>query len=142
GRRYRYRILNRRAMPALDRQRVWWVPVPLDAGAMHAAAQVLVGRHDFSSFRAALCQARSPVKSLDRLDVARQGDEIVIEADAPSFLHHQVRNFAGTLKLVGEGKWDAGDVAAALAARDRAAGGPTAPPDGLYLTAVIYPDVA
>lgn len=138
GRRYRYRILNRRPMPTLERNRVWWVPVPLDAASMHAAAQVLVGKHDFTSFRAAICQAKSPVKTLERLDVARHGDEIVIEAAAPSFLHHQVRNMAGTLKRVGEGKWRTEDVAAALAARDRSAAGQTAPPDGLYLTEVLY----
>ncbi len=139
GRRYRYRILNRRAMPALDRNRVWWVPVPLDAAAMHEAAQVLIGTHDFSSFRAARCQAKSPLKTLDRLDVARDGNGIAVEAAARSFLHHQVRNIVGTLKLVGEGKWRAGDVADALNARDRSAGGPTAPAEGLYLTSVEYP---
>ena len=138
GRCYRYRILNRRPKPALDRDRVWWVPVPLDAAAMHAAAQLLVGKHDFTSFRAAACQAKSPVKTLDRLDVARDGDAIIVEAAAPSFLHHQVRNLVGTLKLVGEGKWTAADVADALAARDRMAGGPTAPAGGLYLVAVRY----
>jgi tRNA pseudouridine38-40 synthase len=113
--------------------------VPLDAAAMHAAAQVLVGNHDFTSFRAAECQAKSPVKTLDALDVARTGDEITVRARARSFLHHQVRNMVGTLKLVGEGKWTAADVAAALAARDRAEGGPTAPAEGLYLVAVRYP---
>lgn len=142
GRRYRYRILNRRAMPALDRNRVWWVPAPLDAPAMHAAAQLLVGHHDFTSFRASICQAKSPVKTLDRLDVMRHGAEIVVEAAALSFLHHQVRNMVGTLKLVGEGKWQVDDVAAALAARDRAAAGPAAPAAGLYLTAVLYPSNA
>ena len=138
GRRYRYRILNRRPMPTLDRDRVWWVPVALDAAAMHAAAQTLVGRHDFTTFRAAICQAKSPFKTLQRLDVARVGDDIVVEAAARSFLHHQVRNMVGTLKLVGEGKWTAADLAGALAARDRAAGGPTAPAAGLYLTEVVY----
>lgn len=137
-RQYRYRITNRRAPLALDRGRAWWVPVPLDAAAMHAAAQVLVGNHDFTSFRASICQAKSPVKTLDRLDVSRDGDDIFIFACARSFLHHQVRNLTGTLKLVGEGKWTADDVAAALAARDRARGGPTAPPDGLYLTKITY----
>jgi tRNA pseudouridine38-40 synthase len=138
GRRYRYRVLNRRAMPTLDRDRVWWVPVPLDAAAMAAAARVLVGKHDFTTFRAAICQAKSPVRTLDRLDVACDGDEIHVEAAAPSFLHHQVRNIVGTLKLVGEGKWKPADVVVALAARDRRAGGPTAPPSGLYLAEIVY----
>jgi tRNA pseudouridine38-40 synthase len=138
GRRYHYSILNRRARPALDRDRVWWIPAPLDAAAMHAAAQLLVGKHDFTSFRAANCQARSPIRTLSRLDVSRDGDVISIDAAAPSFLYHQVRNLAGTLKLVGEGKWQAADVETALAARDRAAGGPTAPPGGLCLTGVEY----
>jgi tRNA pseudouridine38-40 synthase len=137
---YRYRILNRRARPALLAGRVWHVPMPLDAAAMHDAAQRLLGRHDFSSFRAASCQAKSPMRTLDRLDVTRDGDIIEIVALARSFLHHQVRNFAGTLKLVGEGRWTAERVAAALAARDRAAAGPTAPPEGLTLTRVGYPD--
>ena len=105
---------------------------------MIEAAGVLPGKHDFSTFRAANCQAPTPVRTLDSLDVRRDGDEIVIEARARSFLYHQVRNFVGTLKLVGEGKWSPGDVADALAARDRARGGPTAPPDGLYLTEVVY----
>ncbi len=138
GRRYLYRIVNRRAPLALDRGRAWFVPQPLDAGAMAEAAQVLVGRHDFTSFRAVGCQARSPMKTLDRLDVVRQGADIRFEAAARSFLHHQVRNMVGTLKLVGEGKWSATDVAAALEARDRAAAGPTAPAEGLYLTEVRY----
>lgn len=138
GRAYVYRIVNRRAPLAIGKGYRWWVPVPLDATAMHAAAQRLVGRHDFTSFRASICQADSPVKTLDRLDVVRDGDEIALIVEARSFLHHQVRNFAGTLKWVGEGKWTADDVAAALAAKDRAAGGPTAPPDGLFLTRVDY----
>lgn len=138
GRRYLYRILSRRSPLVLDRGRAWFVPQALDAQAMHAAAQVLLGKHDFTSFRASGCQAKSPVKTLDRLDVTQRGPEIRIEVAARSFLHHQVRNFAGTLKLVGEGKWDADDVAAALAKRDRAAAGPTAPPDGLYLVEVTY----
>jgi tRNA pseudouridine38-40 synthase len=137
---YRYRILNRRARPALLVGRVWHVPGPLDAAAMHAAAQRLLGRHDFSSFRAASCQAKSPMRTLDRLDVSRDGDIIEIVTEARSFLHHQVRNFAGTLKLVGEGRWTAERVAAALEAHDRAAAGPTAPPEGLALTSVGYPD--
>ncbi len=138
GRRYLYRILNRPAPPTLERGRVWWLPVPLDAAAMHAAAQMLVGHHDFSSFRAADCQAASPVKTLDSLAVSRRGEEIAIEAAARSFLHHQVRNMVGTLALVGRGRWQATQVAQALAARDRRAAGPTAPPQGLYLTAVRY----
>ncbi len=141
GRSYLYRIVNRRAPLALDRDRAWQVAIDLDADAMHDAAQVLVGRHDFTSFRASLCQAKSPVKTLDRLDVVRNGDEIAIRAGARSFLHHQVRNMVGTLKLVGEGKWTRDDVAAALAACDRAAAGPTAPACGLYLTEVVYPAV-
>ena len=140
GRRYLYRIVNRRAPLTLDAGRAWWVARPLDAGAMQAAAQMLVGRHDFTSFRASECQAASPVKTLDALTVTRRDDEILVAAAARSFLHHQVRNMAGTLRLVGEGKWSAADVAAALAARDRAAAGPTAPPDGLYLMAVTYPE--
>ncbi|MEX2009520.1 MAG: tRNA pseudouridine(38-40) synthase TruA [Dongiaceae bacterium] len=135
---YLYRIVNRRASLALDRGRAWGVRAPLDDKAMHEAARVLVGRHDFTSFRAAQCQAASPVKTLDVLEVARAGDEIRVTARARSFLHHQVRNMVGTLKLVGEGKWSAADVAAALAARDRSAAGPTAPPGGLYLVAVRY----
>ena len=106
---------------------------------MHAAAQMLVGQHDFTSFRATLCQAKSPVKTLDALTVTRDGEEIHVRAEARSFLHHQVRNIVGTLKLVGDGKWTASDVAAALAARDRAKAGPTAPAEGLYLTEVRYP---
>jgi tRNA pseudouridine38-40 synthase len=138
ARHYRYRILARRAPAALDNDRVWWVPQPLSAAAMHEAAQSLVGRHDFTTFRAAACQARSPVKTLDRLVVGQQGEEIVIEASARSFLHNQVRSIVGSLKLVGEGKWSAADLAAALAARDRAACGPVAPARGLYLVRVDY----
>ena len=138
GRRYLYRIVNRRAPLALDAGRAWQVGVPLDAEAMGAAAQRLLGRHDFTSFRSAACQARSPVKTLDRFDVTRTGDEIRLDIAARSFLHNQVRIMTGTLKLVGEGKWTADDVAAVLAARDRTRGGPTAPPDGLYLAAVRY----
>jgi len=135
---YLYRIVNRRAPLAVERGHAWWVPGPLDAAAMSAAARVLVGRHDFTTFRAALCQAKSPVKTLDALDVRRDGDLIEVEARARSFLHHQVRNMVGTLRWVGEGKWDAADVEAALAARNRARGGPTAPPEGLYLVRVGY----
>ncbi len=138
GRHYRYRILNRRSPPALDSGKVWHVSHGLDADAMHRAAQSLVGQHDFTTFRAAECQALSPVKTLDRLDVSRHGDEIHIEASARSFLHHQIRSFTGTLKLVGEGKWSVADVAAALAAKDRSACGVVAPPDGLYLIKVDY----
>ena len=138
SRSYLYRIVNRRAPLALDRGRAWFVPVPLDAAAMHAAAQALVGRHDFSSFRAAECQAKSPVKTLDRLSVARAGEELRIEAGARSFLHHQVRNMVGSLKLVGEGKWDREKLAWVLARHDRAAAGPTAPAEGLYLVGVGY----
>lgn len=139
GRSYRYRIINRRAPLTFDAGLAWRVSKPLDAQAMHDAAQILVGRHDFSSFRASVCQAKSPIKTLDRLDVVRNGVEVEITAAARSFLHHQVRNIAGTLELVGSGKWSPADVEAALAARDRTAGGPTAPPDGLYLTGVHYP---
>jgi tRNA pseudouridine38-40 synthase len=139
GRAYRFRILNRRARPALLRHRVWHVERPLDAEAMQTAAQSLLGRHDFTSFRAAACQAPSPLRTLDRLAVTRHGELIEIVAEARSFLHHQVRNMVGTLKLVGEGRWPPERVAAALAARDRRAAGPTAPPDGLTLVAVRYP---
>lgn len=138
GRSYLYRIINRRAPLAIDADRAWWVAVQLDAEAMHEAAQVLLGRHDFTSFRAAACQAQSPDKSLDVLDVTRIDEEIRIVAQARSFLHHQVRNMVGTLKLVGEGKWNADRVRQALEARDRSAAGPTAPPDGLYFTGVKY----
>ena len=137
-RRYRYRIVNRRAPLALDRERAWQVNLPLDADAMHTAAARLIGKHDFSTFRASLCQAASPVKTLSAIIVARDGDSVLIDVAAPSFLHHQVRNIAGTLLLVGLGKWSADDVAAALAARDRARGGETAPAHGLYLMAVRY----
>ena len=135
---YRYRILNRRPPPMLDRLRVWHVAPPLDLAAIQAGARHLVGRHDFSTFRDSLCQAKSPVKTLDALDVSRAGEEIHIEARARSFLHHQVRNMAGTLKLVGLGQWRPEYVATALALRDRRAGGPTAPAEGLYLVAVTY----
>jgi tRNA pseudouridine38-40 synthase len=136
---YRYRILNRRARPTLLAGRVWHIPKPLDAAAMHRAAQSLLGRHDFTSFRAAACQAKSPLRTLDRLDVTRDGELITITAQARSFLHHQVRNMVGTLRLVGEGGWPEHRVGLALAARDRAAAGPTAPPEGLTLAAVTYP---
>ncbi len=139
GRAYRYLILNRRARPALER-RVWHVPVALDVPAMAAAARRLLGRHDFTSFRAAACQAKSPVRTLDQLEVRREGDLVLIQAEARSFLHHQVRNMVGTLKLVGDGSWTPSRVAAALEARHRSAAGPTAPPDGLTLLKVSYPD--
>ena len=137
-RHYLYRILNRRGPAALEVRHIWHVTAPLDAERMNHAARVLVGNHDFTTFRAAECQARSPVKTLDRLDVSRRGEEIHIEASARSFLHHQIRSFAGTLKLVGERKWTARDVADALSARDRGRCGPVAPPDGLYLVRVDY----
>jgi tRNA pseudouridine38-40 synthase len=138
GRVYLYRILNRRAPPALERGRVWQVAPALDIDAMRAGAQHLVGHHDFSTFRDSLCQAKSALKTLDALEVGRAGDEIHITAHARSFLHHQVRNMAGTLKLVGLGRWRPDDVARALDARDRRAGGPTAPPEGLYLVEIRY----
>ena len=137
-RHYLYRIVNRRADLALDQNRAWRVPRPLDADAMHAAAQKLVGRHDFTTFRAAECQAKSPVKTLDQLDVKRDGDDVRISATARSFLHHQVRSMVGSLVHVGEGKWSAEDLAAALAARDRTRCGQVAPPQGLYLVRVEY----
>jgi tRNA pseudouridine38-40 synthase len=138
ARAYRYRILDRRARPALAEGRVWHVPHRLDEAAMHRAAQGLLGRHDFTSFRAAACQANSPLRTLDRLDVRRDGDLVEVTAEARSFLHHQVRNMVGTLKLVGIGQWVEARVAAALEARHRGAAGPTAPPEGLCLTAVRY----
>ncbi len=138
GRAYRYRIVNRRAPLALDLGHAWHLVQPLDAARMHEAAQLLVGNHDFTSFRSSICQAPSPVKTLDRLDVARHGEAIEIVAEARSFLHHQVRNMVGTLKLVGEGKWSARDVMQALESRDRSKAGPTAPPEGLCLERVTY----
>ncbi len=138
GRSYRYAILNRRTRPALDRGRAWHVAAPLDAAAMAEAAALLLGRHDFTSFRASACQANSPLRTLDRLDVVRHGERIEIAAEARSFLHHQVRNMVGTLRLVGTGQWPPARVAAALAACDRAAAGPTAPADGLCLVSVRY----
>ncbi len=137
-RHYLYRIVNRRAPLAIDRNRAWRQARPLDVAAMADAAALLVGNHDFTSFRAADCQARSPVKTLDRLAVRRDGEVIEIAAAARSFLHNQVRAMVGTLTLVGTGDWTAADVAAALAARDRRAAGPTAPPEGLYLVGVRY----
>ncbi len=141
-RRYRYRILNRRSPPALDRGRVWHVPAPLDATAMASAAAVLGGRHDFNSFRSVNCQSASSIKTLDMLDVWRDGDEIAIDVGARSFLHNQVRILVGTLQLVGRGQWSKRDVEEALAARDRTRAGPTAPPLGLCLMEVRYPPIA
>ena len=138
ARHYLYRVLCRRAPPALDRNRVWWLPIELDPQAMHEAAQVLTGRHDFTTFRAAACQAKSPVRTLDVLTVSTDGDQLLIRASARSFLHHQVRSMVGSLKLVGEGKWTASDLNRALQIRDRAACGPVAPAAGLYLVGVDY----
>jgi len=138
SRHYLYLICNRRARLAIHLNRVWLVNRPLDDIKMHEAAQILVGRHDFTSFRATLCQSASPIKTLDRLSVSRQGDNIHIEADARSFLHHQVRNIVGSLAMVGAGKWNKEDIVRILAAKDRAQAGPTAPPEGLYLTRVQY----
>lgn len=140
GRAYRYVILNRRVRPALDEGRVWHVQNPLDAEAMQQGAHFLLGRHDFTSFRATACQAKSPLRTLDRLEVRREADLIVIETAARSFLHHMVRNIAGTLKLVGDGTWPPTRVADALAARHRTTAGPTAPPEGLTLVGVRYPE--
>ena len=137
---YLFRILDRRPPPAIDAGRVWHVPWSLDDAAMHDAAQRLVGTHDFTSFRASVCQAKSPVRTLDALDVRRAGEEIHVHARARSFLHHQMRNIVGTLERVGAGRWTADDVSAALDARDRSAAGATAPPEGLYLVSVGYPD--
>ena len=138
GRRYLYRILSRRAPPALDRGKAWHIPVPLDVPAMQAGAARLTGRHDFNTFRSAHCQSDSPVKTLDRLDVERSGDEVLIRAAARSFLHHQVRSMVGCLALVGRGQWQPDDIGKALAARDRAALGFNAPPDGLYFVEALY----
>jgi tRNA pseudouridine38-40 synthase len=135
---YRYRIINRRADLALERGRAWRLPRPLDDVAMHEAAQRLVGRHDFTTFRHVDCQAKSPVKTLDQLDVTRAGEEVRIVASARSFLHTQVRSMVGALAFVGEGRWNADDLSAALAARDRTACAPVAPPEGLYLVRVDY----
>jgi tRNA pseudouridine38-40 synthase len=138
GRSYLYRIVNRRAPLALEAGKAWRIARPLDAEAMHAAAQALVGLHDFTTFRSAHCQSASPVKTLDRLDVRRAGDAVLIEAAARSFLHHQVRSMVGCLAMVGQGQWSAADLTAALEARDRAALGLNAPPDGLYFTGAVY----
>jgi tRNA pseudouridine38-40 synthase len=138
ARHYLYRIVNRRAPLTLEKSRAWLVKRRLDADAMHDAAQTLVGKHDFTTFRSVQCQARSPLKTLDRLDVTRDGDVIEIRASARSFLHNQVRSMVGTIKKAGEGTWTPGDVKAALDAADRSACGPVAPPDGLYLVRVDY----
>ncbi|MGE3693297.1 MAG: tRNA pseudouridine(38-40) synthase TruA [Novosphingobium sp.] len=139
GRSYLYRVVNRRAPLALDRGRAWHVHRPLDAEAMHRAAQALVGHHDFTTFRSVHCQAASPVKTLDRLEVRREGELVLIEAEARSFLHHQVRSMVGCLALVGLGRWPESQVAEALAARDRAMLGLNAPAEGLYFVAAAYP---
>jgi tRNA pseudouridine38-40 synthase len=138
GRAYRYRILNRPSPPALARGRVWHLKKPLDADAMHAAAQALVGKHDFTTFRDLACQAKSPVKTLDRVTVGRQGEEVVLGFAARSFLHRQVRSMVGSIAEVGLGRWTAADLKAALEAADRKACGPVAPAEGLYLTKVSY----
>lgn len=139
GRRYIYRIINRRAPLALDQGRAWRVVQALDESAMHDAAQILVGTHDFTTFRSVHCQSASPVKSIDRLSVRRFGDEIEVEVAARSFLHHQVRSMVGCLSLVGQGKWSKADLQSALEAKDRAALGFNAPPDGLYFVEATYP---
>lgn len=138
ARHYRYRILNRRVPPALDRDRVWHVPRPLDVEAMRKGAEALIGHHDFTTFRSADCQAKSPMKTLDRLELMRTDDEVMVEASARSFLHSQVRSMVGTLARVGTGAWPVARIAEALAAKDRSACGALAPPCGLYLVAVDY----
>jgi len=139
-RRYLYRILNRRAPPALEKGRVWHVAVPLDIEAMSEGAAMLVGHHDFTTFRSVHCQSDSPVKTLDRLDVSREGEEIHVSAAARSFLHHQIRSMVGCLALVGRGQWQPEDMRKALDARDRAALGLNAPPHGLYFVGASYPE--
>lgn len=140
GRRYLYRILNRRAPPAIDSGRVWHVAVPLDVEAMSEGATHLIGRHDFTTFRSAQCQSDSPVKTLDRLDIAKIGEEIHITAAARSFLHHQVRSMVGCLALVGRGQWRPDDIRKAVGAKDRSALGFNAPPQGLFFVEAVYPD--
>jgi tRNA pseudouridine38-40 synthase len=140
GRAYEYRIVNRRAPLTLERGRAWHIARELDTEAMHRAAQALVGRHDFTTFRSVHCQANDPVKTLDRLSVRREGEHVIVEAAARSFLHHQVRSMVGTLALVGLGQWREEQVAEALAAKDRAALGLNAPSEGLYFVRAIYPD--
>ena len=139
GRRYEYRILNRRAPPAIERGRVWHIATPLDVEAMAEGAAILVGRHDFTTFRSVQCQSKSPVKTLDRLDIIRDGEHIRIAAAARSFLHHQVRSMVGCVVMVGRGQWSLADIRQALDARDRAALGLNAPPDGLYFVEAVYP---
>ncbi|MAG97059.1 MAG: tRNA pseudouridine(38-40) synthase TruA [Alphaproteobacteria bacterium] len=139
SRHYRYRIVNRRAPLTVDRGRAWLVPTPLDTDAMRVAAKHLVGHHDFTTFRSIRCQSKSPLKTLDELSVRCQGEEVLVEARARSFLHSQVRSMVGTLDRVGRGKWTPDDVAQALHARERARAGPTAPAHGLYLMSVAYP---
>jgi tRNA pseudouridine38-40 synthase len=141
GRRYLYRILNRRAPPAVLRGKVWHIAPPLDVEAMAEGAENLVGQHDFTTFRSAHCQSDSPVKTLDSLKVERVGDEVHVHAAARSFLHHQVRSMTGCLAMVGRGQWGPGDIATALAARDRAALGLNAPPQGLYFVAACYSEI-
>ena len=138
GRGYIYRILNRRAPSALEKNRVWWVPVELNITKMQEAAKHLLGYHDFSSFRAAACQAKSPLKTLDKIEIYQQGEEIIFEVEAKSFLHHQVRNIVGTLKLIGDGHLQPSDIKKILEAKDRKVAGPTAPASGLYLSKVWY----
>lgn len=140
ARHYEYRIRDSRSPPALDRHRVWWVPYRLNEAAMHTAAQELTGHHDFTTFRSSQCQSKSPSKTLDRLDVSREGRDVIVRASARSFLHNQVRSLVGTLKMAGDGKWSVKDVRIALEAADRSACGPVAPPDGLYLVKVDYSD--
>lgn len=138
ARHYEYRILNRRPRPAVERNHVWHVPKPLDADLMHEAAQLLLGQHDFTTFRSAACESKSPVKTIDRCDVRRELDHVIVNVSARSFLHHQVRSITGSLKMVGEGKWAPKDFGAALDAKDRARCGPQAPASGLYLVRVDY----
>ena len=140
GRSYEYRIRNRRAPLTLEKGRAWHVARPLDADAMHEAAQALVGSHDFTTFRSAHCQAASPLKTLDRLDVSREGDAVIVRAAARSFLHHQVRSMVGCLALVGQGTWGIDRMADALEAKDRSALGLNAPPEGLYFVKATYPE--
>jgi tRNA pseudouridine38-40 synthase len=140
GRAYEYRIVNRRAPLTVERERAWQVIQKLDAEAMHQAAQLLVGLHDFTTFRSAHCQAESPVKTLDRLDICREGDHVIVEAEARSFLHHQVRSMVGSLAAVGTGRWTAADLRAALDAKDRNALAHNAPPEGLYFVKASYQD--
>jgi tRNA pseudouridine38-40 synthase len=140
SRTYRYVISNRAAFPAVERHRVWHVARALDEAAMQRAADLLLGHHDFSSFRASACQAKSPLRTLDELMVRREGEHIIVHAKARSFLHHQVRNMVGSLKMVGEGSWPETRIAEVLAARNRAVAGPTAPAEGLYFVSVEYPE--